>query len=283
MKKTITVGLMLIMIMATAGCFAGKMTFNQTYLPGADADKPAIKVVFSNDVNDDIAGYNRKAKLANNIELSWTAPDKLYLHLENSSVYIINPATGDMSRLADDERKEAADLITKKVNITNTAANSGLVKKVMSYVLSTFGQQYTGELHDHGNIFEIYAAVEMQRGTDSSEKSCESARLKAKLTNFQAKEMNLQWPYPCDWTPQTISNYKVPQILRKLHISPSGKYILFEGNLYRFGKEQVEAQLLSTYSGVVSIAVRPDWSSIAILKKSGNKHWVEFFTLKNLD
>lgn len=282
MIKLNFVGLLLV-VLILAGCAALQPKFDNNYLSDASPDNPKVKISFKMDVNDNIIKYNSKSRYANNIELYWLDAQNIYLYLENSAVYSINTTTNAVSMLEDGEKDEIVARIMKRVFITNTAEKSGFLKKATSYLLSTFGQQYTGELVDKENIFQIYAALVMQRGNDSSEKSCESATLSAKLTNDKGKEMNIVWPYPCDWTPQPIANNKVPQILRRLYTSPSGQYVLDKSKLYRYGAQKAKTDLILNYPNVVSITVKPDWKSIAILRESHNKYWIELFDLKNLN
>ncbi len=283
MRKIITASLMLLISLTLAGCGAGKVQFNETYLPGAAPDQPLAKIALDSTVRDDLAQYQRQAKLANNIELCWPAADTLYLHLEKAAVYAVHPVAASVTRLGDDERKAALAEINKKITITNTAAGGGLLKKATSYLFSTFGQQYTGEMIDGGNPYPLEVKLEMTRGADTSETSCASVKLKIQLTDSKGKQMHLEEPYPCDWSAQPIANDKVPQILRQLYASPSGKYLLNANQLYRFGAQKPLADLFSGYPGVVSVAVKPDWTQIAVLRQSRDAYGIEFFNLKNLD
>jgi hypothetical protein len=280
MKKLCHFYLSVLVLLVIVGCASTPVKFNEIYLPNAIPNKPNERVTFQSDVNKAIAQYLRKPDFSNNIELCWLAADNLYLNLEGSGVYVINPGTKDIRKLISNEEKDILQKISQKVNIANTAKKAGLIKKVSSYLFSYLGQEYEGEIIDNNNKLQVYIQTNEKRSDDVYRVPCESAKLMGKLTNNKGNELDIQWDYNCEWLPQAIADYKVPQLLKKLNISPSGKYYLCGSILYSADKNGIKVDLMPQYPNVISISVNPEWSKIAVLRGKGGKYWIEFFDIR---
>lgn len=280
MRKSVFVYFLAFIILTAGGCAPSATKFNVKYLPGAVADKPQDRVTLSAGINNEIERYNSRVNIANHIELCWLSSESIYLNLDGLAIYNINPVSGDVNKLSGDERINAARTISEKINIINEAKTSGVAKKVSSYLFSSFGQHYSGEIIDNKNKLRFYIKTEMQREGNSSETDCRSALLNVTLTGARGRETEVKWNFKCDWMPQSISDYKVPQILRRVQISPAGKHYLHGSILYNAGRSEPIADLLDGYSNVISVSANPDWTKLAVLRNSGNRYWVELFNLR---
>jgi hypothetical protein len=282
MKRLCHSYLSVLVLLVVVGCASAPAKFNETYLPNAIPDKPNELVTFEPDINKAIAQYARKPDFSNVIELFWFEANNLYLNLEGSAVYLINPSTKNVEKLNAAEREPIKAMISKKINITNTAKEAGLARKVASYLFSSLGQQYSGEIIDNNNKWQVNVETNMKR-SDNADQVCASAKLIGKLTDDKGKKLAMQWDFNCEWLPQTVADYKVPQILRRLQISPSGKYYLYGGILYRTDRSGAGVDLIANYSNVISISANPDWTKIAILRGTSNKYWIEIFNFRVAD
>jgi len=280
MKKGSRFYLLLLVLLLVEGCAVTSARFNETYMKNAVPNKPNEQLTFSNDVNKAIEQYLSKAKFSNNTELYWRDADNLYLNLEGKTIYAVHPNNKDVRKLEADEEQAAIDNMSKKVAVANISKDAGLTTKITSYLFSNLGQKYTGEIIDNDNKIQVYAEVKEGGRDNVTETPCESATLEGKLTGRDGKEIDFKWNYNCDWLPQAVADYKVPQFLKKIYVSPSGKYYLYGGLLYSAAKKGAVVNLISNYPNVLSISVNPAWSKLAILRGAYGKYWIEFFDFK---
>jgi hypothetical protein len=281
MKRLSNFILLVVILLTFGGCASTPAKFNTTYLPNAIPNNPVERIVLAPDDNDLIAKYRRKPIFSNDIGLFWLAADSLYLNLEGSGIYVVSLSTKNIKKMTPDEEKDVKQLISQKI-VIDSAQKEGLLDlavKVVSYLFSYFGQEYTGKIIDNNQEIQFYIQTAEKRG-DTFEANCVSAKLRGKLTSAKGQVVNTEWDYSCDWLPQTIANKKVPQLLRKLQISPSGKYYLYENILYRLGKNGASEDLIANYPYVISLSVNPNWTKIAVLRGKGGKYWIEFFDIR---
>lgn len=280
MKKGSHFYLLLLFLLIAEGCTVSPARFNETYLKTARPDQPAEQIAFQSAVNDEIENYLSKPKFSNNVELYWRDADNLYLNLEGKAVYAVYPASRDVRKLEGAEEQAAVEKMARKVNIANVAQDEGLATKITSYLFSNLGQKYTGEIFDNNNKIQVFAILKEGGRDNVTETPCESASLEGKLSGLDGRETAFKWNYNCDWLPQKIADYKVPQIFKKVYVSPSGKYYLYGSLLYDAAKKGAPVDLMSNDPGVISIAVNPAWSKIAVLRGAGHQYRIEFLDLK---
>lgn len=279
MRKALFVFLSITMLIV-GGCASPAGKLNTAYvLKGPEtADK---KIAFDGKDNQVIAAYLNRARYANDLWLFWLTADNLYLNLEDSGIILIQPALKKMRWLEGDERKEAVKMISKKVSIMNDVSSESIYKKIASSVLSSLGQRYTGEVIDNGKQLKVVARVSEIRESREGQgitAGCSKSKLEATLVNTKGEAKEIEWEYNCDWMPQSVADTKVPQMLRKLQIAPSGKYYSDGKQLYRADRRNAGAEDILGNDNL-SASMNPQWTKIAVLKNVGQQYWIEFYDI----
>lgn len=278
MKKQIVI--LLITLLAIAGCAKEPYKFNRDYLPTAVPGKPSIQIFFEDEKNQIIGKYLNEARYSNDLWLFWLAEDTLCLKLEGTGIIAIHPSTQKVNWLQDNKRNEIEKTISEKVTISNDAAEEALYMQVLSRFISSFGQQYSGKIIDNDHILKVNAkTVEKHRDNGLSKQVCTEAKLKVKLTDVKERSSELELEYNCDWLPQPVSDIKVPQFLRRFQISPSGNYYAYGSRLYRLGRKDSHVELMSDYPHI-SASINPEWTKIALLRNKGKQYCIEVFNIE---
>lgn len=278
MKKMKWFALGISVLILFAGC-ALTSSFNKTYMPAAVPDKPADKISLSADDSRVVSKYISQKTLSNYIGLFWLTTDTIYVNLEDSAIFSVNVKTKSAQELQGNEAGEARKSIAQKTDIKPDDEGRGVVRQFAASVFSYMGHKFSGDLTDNGQ--KIGVEIKTFENRDPSNASrCESMKLKGQLTNSKGKKTDVELDYDCAWGTQVYAFKKVPQLLSRFQVSPSGKHYLYGSRLYSVEKNVLVGDLLNNYSGTVAVSANPDWSKIAVLRGQGKSYWVEVFDLQ---
>lgn len=270
----------LIATLIIAGCATATVKFNRSYMPNAIPDKPEMTMAFDDENNKQIKKYADKVDYLNDIWLFWLKADDLYLNLEGSGIIVIHPSTKKTEWLKINDEKETAKIISEKAKITNDISKEPIYKRLAASVMSSFGQQYSGEFIDNSQKLQVVIKTEEKRREGDITHTCTQAKLKGTFVNNQGKSRELEWNYNCNWLPKSVANAKVPQLLRKFQISPTGIYYAYGSTLFpAIGKQTVGEELMVGYP-IISASINPEWTKIAVLRNKDDQYWIEFFEIK---
>lgn len=270
-----------IVLLILFGCSTTQPRYNTKYLPDAAAGNPAERIPFYVTQNRTIDNYLTSLKIAHDIALFWIDADRIFLNLDGAKAFSITIADQTIDEINIEDEPELSKRLSHKVNITNTITQKGLLRQIAGSLFSLSGQHYTGEISvtDQHILKVDVKTSETRADTGFEAETCTSAQLSGVLTISALKAIAVQWPYPCDWLPKTVADVKVPQILRKIQMAPSGDYLFAENTLYSVDPNGSGETLIAYDPYMISTAVNPDWTQIAILKGKKGKYWIELLNL----
>ncbi len=287
MKKKYYAGCSIVMVLTLIlwGCTGSKGKFNTDYLPDAVADEPGQRIDFDNAQNQTIDSYltfSRSYKEKYDAGLYWMNQDRVFLNLEDETIFSIDIKDREISESDSETRAEINQVLSKKVNVINTATLKGALTNIVSSLFSSVGQHYTGDISvGEPNSLEVdIRTKEIRNDTSMDAITCLSSQLVGKFTINGEKNIAVQWDYPCPWLPRSIADIKIPQILRKVQVSPAGRHLFYNTMLYDARGDGTEQRLVWDYTGIICTAINPEWTTLAILRGKKGQYWIEFYDLR---
>lgn len=265
-------------IVGVAGCGAA-VQFNRTYLPAAVPDRPAARIVFEGPEGRRIAAYARQTRIANFFDLQWLEEKGIYLNLEGDSLLVIDPVQLRVHEASDVEAVAVKQQLAQKVVVSLDQEGMGFFAEMTARFLSYSGLRFVGELRDNGHTIGVEIITDQKR-EEPDHVACKSMQLKGKLTSPHHGVTDVAWDFNCEWMPPAITALKVPQLLRRLRVSPSEKYYLYGSILYRVENNETVGDLLGGYPGVIAVSVNPAWTAIALLRHQDNFFCLEIFPVE---
>ncbi len=269
---------LVIAFLAVAGCAPTAAKFNKVYMPSA-SERTSERIALEPEDNKIIADYLNAPKYANDVWLFWLKTNVIYMNVEGRGILAISPESKKVRWLQDAEEKGASKAIEDKVAIANDVDKEALYKRLASHVISSLGHSYSGKLIDNNQELKVSISTDEKRERSGDAFVCAEAKLKAKFVNEKGRARELQWEYNCDWLIRATADVKIPQILRRFQISPSGDYYAYGENLYRAGRRGDGEKLIDDYP-IISASIDPSWKKIAVLRNKGNQYWIEIFGIK---
>lgn len=263
------------------GCGTTKGQFNNHYLPDAGTDKAVRQIRFTDAQNSTIKAYVNSPDETHDTALFWLSPEHIYLNLDGDKIFAITPDSQQIKILTPEEKVEISQTITQKAQLTNTVTEKGVISQLVGSLFAKSGQRYSGKIMvDEQRQIEVrLKTIQNREGTDIESSTCSSGELTGDLSLDNEKIFSIQWDFPCDWLPRSVSDIKVPQLMRRVQLSPSGQYLFYQNLLYNTAGEIQEKKLFWDYAYTISTAVSPDWTTLAILRGKSGQYWIELFDL----
>lgn len=269
-------------VLLLLGCASSHGEFNSKYLMDAVPEAPSARINFNPSQNQIIQKYLRSPRLRNDAALFWLYPDRIYLNLEGGEILSVDTADSTVSVLNAEDKAKVYRLLSQRVRIDNTAQEKGVVSQLIGSLFSFAGQQYRGEIAENGGQrLKVEIQTDETRAEVNAEATanCASAKLMGQLADGDGHSLPIQLDFSCEWLPRSLADEKVPQLLRKIQISPSGEYVFYESILYRVDAHGAEEKIITDYPNVINSTLSPDWTGIAVLRGKGKEYWIELFPL----